>query len=652
MRLLVLEALEARRLATEAVLRRLGPQPEIGPAAMAAKFDRRFRRLPHTNVMNDALAQLLVEPGGSLMIWTPPRAGKSELASRWFPDWWLTHWPTHRIVLTAYGERLPTRHSVAARDIMFAHGHEYGLAVSKAQAEKTSWSLTTGGGVIARGVGSGLTGEDMDCLSGDANIITPEGVRSIASIVESGDLPMVLSFNHETGIREWRPVIATRKVEDRQIVRIHTRSGRVIECTPDHRVYTGRGYVAAANLVAGDRLTEVCSCEAGDVVASVQHVRGTGIDVYDLQVAGNRNFFANEILVHNCGIIDDPVKDREAAESELIRAKVWDWYSGAFLSRRVPHTRTCVIMTRWRTDDLAGRILDSEGRVEEGGRWRVVHLPALALPPDPEKGIYPDALGRAVGEPLPHPKLAADDWEGMAAHWATQRERSTARDWNALYQGVPFDAEGALVSEQDIRDHTGDAPREFRRLAVGVDPAGGGRDSVGVVVAGLDGEGRVWWLEDRTRRMSAVEWPRLVCEVADRWGADRVVVETNYGGDLGTAAVSQAWGELVREGQVSGLCPLVVSVTARKSKVLRAEPIAQAIRTGRVWFARGAVLRQLTAEWQMWTPGSKWSPGALDAAVHVATELLPALPRGAQITAVDGVSRQQVAADGLAGMRR
>lgn len=682
MRLLVaLEALEARRLATEAVLRRLGPQPEIGPAAMAAKFDRRFRRLPHTNVMNDALAQLLVEPGGSLMIWTPPRAGKSELASRWFPDWWLTHWPTHRIVLTAYGERLPTRHSVAARDIMFAHGHEYGLAVSKAQAEKTSWSLTTGGGVIARGVGSGLTGEDMDCLSGDANIITPEGVRSIASIVESGDLPMVLSFNHETGIREWRPVIATRKVEDRQIVKIHTRSGRVIECTPDHRVYTGRGYVAAANLVAGDRLTEVSagypshqreaagqscgepdnavhhvsrrtSCEAGDVVASVQHVRGTGIDVYDLQVAGNRNFFANEILVHNCGIIDDPVKDREAAESELIRAKVWDWYSGAFLSRRVPHTRTCVIMTRWRTDDLAGRILDSEGRVEEGGRWRVVHLPALALPPDPEKGIYPDALGRAVGEPLPHPKLAADDWEGMAAHWATQRERSTARDWNALYQGVPFDAEGALVSEQDIRDHTGDAPREFRRLAVGVDPAGGGRDSVGVVVAGLDGEGRVWWLEDRTRRMSAVEWPRLVCEVADRWGADRVVVETNYGGDLGTAAVSQAWGELVREGQVSGLCPLVVSVTARKSKVLRAEPIAQAIRTGRVWFARGAVLRQLTAEWQMWTPGSKWSPGALDAAVHVATELLPALPRGAQITAVDGVSRQQVAADGLAGMRR
>lgn len=904
MRLLVLEALEARRLATEAVLRRLGPQPEIGPAAMAAKFDRRFRRLPHTNVMNDALAQLLVEPGGSLMIWTPPRAGKSELASRWFPDWWLTHWPTHRIVLTAYGERLPTRHSVAARDIMFAHGHEYGLAVSKAQAEKTSWSLTTGGGVIARGVGSGLTGEDMDCLSGDANIITPEGVRSIASIVESGDLPMVLSFNHETGIREWRPVIATRKVEDRQIVKIHTRSGRVIECTPDHRVYTGRGYVAAANLVAGDRLTEVCSvdvravrrtdhtcpvggrtvdagagvgclvqhcmpgsedsdrvsvqavredvcstevrgrqtrthrpasaavlqppmsgrlpedcegaamssmrgthdssggskagdiglllpsvpidwsagepengnecrdgmevsgmrdrrpalqfadsalltrvreprpfegharqgelpiqgrnklrqlvsadaaadlgsgqprmpgvppdtatyplpeggqtcgsvsagypshqreaagqscgepdnavhhvsrrtsCEAGDVVASVQHVRGTGIDVYDLQVAGNRNFFANEILVHNCGIIDDPVKDREAAESELIRAKVWDWYSGAFLSRRVPHTRTCVIMTRWRTDDLAGRILDSEGRVEEGGRWRVVHLPALALPPDPEKGIYPDALGRAVGEPLPHPKLAADDWEGMAAHWATQRERSTARDWNALYQGVPFDAEGALVSEQDIRDHTGDAPREFRRLAVGVDPAGGGRDSVGVVVAGLDGEGRVWWLEDRTRRMSAVEWPRLVCEVADRWGADRVVVETNYGGDLGTAAVSQAWGELVREGQVSGLCPLVVSVTARKSKVLRAEPIAQAIRTGRVWFARGAVLRQLTTEWQMWTPGSKWSPGALDAAVHVATELLPALPRGAQITAVDGVSRQQVAADGLAGMRR
>lgn len=56
---------------------------------------------------------------------------------------------------------------------------------------------------------------------------------------------------------------------------------------------------------------------------------------------------------------------------------------------------------------------------------------------------------------------------------------------------------------------------------------------------------------------------------------------------------------LLREGAVTGLCPLVTAVVARKSKVLRAEPIAQAVKTERAFFARGAELKQLADEWQM-----------------------------------------------------
>ncbi|MFT4295747.1 MAG: terminase family protein [Micropruina sp.] len=510
-----LARIRLRREATETLLR-AGQYDGIGPAHMAAQFDRRYVIGPHTELMNAALARLLIEPGGSLMIFTPPRIGKSALASQWFPKWWLTMDPHARVVGSAYAERLAMRHALAVRGFFTDYGAQYGLTLSREQAAKSDWNLTTGGGMIARGIGGGLTGEDM-----------------------------------------------------------------------------------------------------------------------------------------HLGIIDDPVKDRAAAESVTIRDGAWDWYSSTFLSRVEPKTCRLVVMTRWHQDDLAGRILESEGRIEEGGVWRVVHLPALALPENPERHIYADPLGRAPGEPLTHPKIAPDDVDGARAHWERARRQSTARDWNALYMGVPYDAEGSLLDDAQVRAATAPAPASFKRIAVGVDPAGGAsRDTVGIVAVGLDGERHAWFLDDRTARLSAADWPRTVCLVAHELDADRIVVEKNFGGDMGKQLIAQAWELLVREGAVSGLCPLVVEVVARRSKVLRAEPVAQAIITGRVKFAAGADLKQLKTEFTMWEPGSTWSPGALDAGVHAVTDLLPASPRGGEFVNPARRRRGESASGGLAGRRR
>lgn len=512
----VVERLTLRREATEALIR-AGHSDGLGPASWFAQLEpTRFRVLPHTTVIDRALTDLLVTPGGSVMITTPPRVGKSMLVSQILPSWWLTYRWWDAIVLSAYAERLAMRHAVAARGIMAAYGPQYGLAMSTEQATKTQWRLAAGGGMLARGVGSGLVGEDM-----------------------------------------------------------------------------------------------------------------------------------------HLGIIDDPVKDRQAAESDTVRTAVWDWYSAVFLTRLEPQTRRVLIMHRWRDDDLAGRILDSEGRVEEGGQWKVVHLPALALPVDRERGIYPDPLGRATGAPLSHPKIPADATDRLLAHWERQRAMSTARDWNALYQGTPHDVEGALLTDDEIRAATKPRPGDFRRIAVGVDPAGGGRDTVGVVTVGLDRDRRAWLLDDRTRRMPASEWPRVVCLAAHEHGADRIVVEKNFGGDMAKQLIAQAWEALALSRDVSGLCPLVVEVTARRAKVLRAEPVAQAVKTGRVFFDAGADLKQLGAELTMWEPGSTWSPGALDAGVHAVTELLPVSPRGGEVASPVGRRRDDLGrGGGLAGRRR
>ena len=89
------------------------------------------------------------------------------------------------------------------------------------------------------------------------------------------------------------------------------------------------------------------------------------------------------------------------AKSEASRRALHDWYSSTALKRLQPARNAVVaIQTRWHPDDFAGRRLAEEGRIEEGGRWKVIHLPAIA---DPKFG--PDPLGGAPGDPLPHPKI-------------------------------------------------------------------------------------------------------------------------------------------------------------------------------------------------------------------------------------------------------
>lgn len=325
--------------------------------------------------------------------------------------------------------------------------------------------------------------------------------------------------------------------------------------------------------------------------------------------------------------IDDPIKSRADADSVVWREKVWDWYSADLMSRQQPDTQVILVQTPWHVDDLRARVLAHEGDLASGGRWKVVRMPAFADAPD-------DPLGREIGEPLPHPKLPGDDPERLTKHWLAVKATEILRDWLALWMCDPKPAVGTLLSWQVLRErrrhNAADLPARAT-VAVAIDPSGGGRDTAGIIGGFLSAEDKpsLYITHDRSGRMSSDQWSRAACELAADTEADRFIIETNYGGDMATLALRTAWQALRREqpGRFGEFVPRIVTVTARRGKLLRAEPIAQQWIESRIWTTE--FLAELESEWATWQPTDTASPGRIDASVYLAYSLLPVPQSGA-----------------------
>lgn len=84
------------------------------------------------------------------------------------------------------------------------------------------------------------------------------------------------------------------------------------------------------------------------------------------------------------GIIDDLFKNREEAESKIIRDSRWNWYLSSFYTRQEGATAIIVISTRWHTDDIIGRLLKKQEEDEANGeknydKWTLIEFPAIAI---------------------------------------------------------------------------------------------------------------------------------------------------------------------------------------------------------------------------------------------------------------------------------
>jgi predicted phage terminase large subunit-like protein len=137
----------------------------------------------------------------------------------------------------------------------------------------------------------------------------------------------------------------------------------------------------------------------------------------------------------------------------------------------------------------------------------------------------------------------------------------------------------ALFPEEHIdkwRVNDGVVP-DFVRVVVAVDPSGSGdadnadNDAIGIVVEGLGTDGNAYLIEDLTVKAGPATWANIATDAYERHAADAVVVETNFGGAMCVQVIKTA-----RPGTN------IVTVTASRGKVVRAEPFSALYEQGKV----------------------------------------------------------------------
>ena len=144
------------------------------------------------------------------------------------------------------------------------------------------------------------------------------------------------------------------------------------------------------------------------------------------------------------GIIDDPIKDRQAANSPVYRETLWNWYIDVWRTRLNNDSCELMLFTRWHEDDLAGRLFDPNNEhydEERANQWTVIVLPALKEDADPpiKQAIKIDDP-RKVGEAL---------WESFhSANTHEEDKRMNPYTFASLKQQRPSPLEGGMMKRE------------------------------------------------------------------------------------------------------------------------------------------------------------------------------------------------------------
>lgn len=286
--------------------------------------------------------------------------------------------------------------------------------------------------------------------------------------------------------------------------------------------------------------------------------------VYNLQVAEDRNYFAEGVLVHNCLVVDDPL-DPQMAASDLDLKACNHWLRETLPTRKVDKavTPTVLVMQRLRQGDPTDLFLDRGG-------VRHVCLPAELGP-----NVSPPELAKNYADGLMDPVRLSRD--------VLDRAR---RDLGAVAYAGQFGQApappGGTLFEVD-RAQPGVPPARMVRMARFWDKAAtaGGGDYTAGVLMGVGGDGAVWVLDVVRARVEPAAREDLILKTARRDGKNVTVGLEQTGGDSKESALNS-----VR--RLAGFLVKIWKVHAKTTgnKERRADPLVVQWNNGNVRYVK------------------------------------------------------------------
>ena len=262
-------------------------------------------------------------------------------------------------------------------------------------------------------------------------------------------------------------------------------------------------------------------------------------------------------------LIDDPIGDPRDADSDAKKASLWQWYSPGAITRLMPGGRIVINHTRWREDDLIGRVLKEHAHED----WDVVNFPAILPNGD---ALWPEF------RPLKSLLLL--------------KGSMSSREWEAMYQGKPTADEGGILKRHWWQRWDRDEPPPIEHVVLSLDTAFSEKESADYSAATVWGYFRSKDTEDETKApkvydniilldawQDRVDFPdlRAKCKaLIKKHDPDTVLIEKKASGQ-----------SLIQELRRQGIP--VVAYTPDRDKQARAYSVQSIFESDCVWAPAG-----------------------------------------------------------------
>lgn len=220
------------------------------------------------------------------------------------------------------------------------------------------------------------------------------------------------------------------------------------------------------------------------------------------------------------GIVDDPFKNREEADSPVVRDSRHKWFQSTFYTRQEGASMIIFILTRWHEDDLAGRVLREVKEAAKQGDphddWEIIEYKALAIGDDEH---------RNEGDPL---------WPGKFDRNKLLTIKSTIGpyEFSALYQQTPIDEENRKFKQAWFQYRSYEDVRQKQTYNImTIDPRGKddirlGKDFIGVCINFVDSDG-AWNILCSREKLSGTGLIDLMFTNWSRYKLHKIFIEDN-----------------------------------------------------------------------------------------------------------------------------